>query len=263
MSGLQTAAPVLQASTWIAQHAGDRPAQHDRAAVFSDPTGRCQLALVADGSGRGQTATVAGDNVLLAARRSFEQFDPSPEGGARFLRTLVSDTHTVLCLAGMTAGLSPRSTLAALLVQPGRVDFCHVGDTRIYHIRQRRLAWRTADHNQAQRLVERQGLPFEAALRHPQARQLTQALGTAQPPEPTLRTIEDPQAGDTFVLCSDGLWEYFHAGEIVMVTLDKPLGQAADTLMRRARDRAGGRGDNCSLVLVRLSEAPPAARRRR
>lgn len=261
MSGVQTAAIALQVDAWVAQHPGDRAEQQDRAAVLqSRLAGHCRLALVADGSGRGAAGALAADNVLLTARRSFEQFSPAADPAGRYLSALVDETHTVLRIAATTSGLAPRSTLAAVLAQPGRVDWCHVGDTRIYHFRRKRLASCTVDHNHAQQLVAAQGLRTEEALRQPRARLLTQALGASQPPQPAFGHLADPEAGDTFVICTDGLWEYFHAGEIALVIREGTLGQAADTLMRRARERADGHGDNCSLVLLRLAPAPVAVR---
>ena len=63
-----------------------------------------------------------------------------------------------------------------------------------------------------------------------------------------------PQAGDTFLLCSDGLWAYFSDAELGGVLSAHPPRAAAEILIQRARDRAQGRGDNCSLVIVKLVE---------
>ena len=261
MSGVQTAAAALQLDSWVAQHPGDRAEQQDRAAVLhSRLAGHCRLALVADGSGRGAAGALAADNVLLTARRSFEDFTPATDPAEHYLSALIDEAHAVLRIDATTSGLAPRSTVAAVLTQPGRIDWCHVGDSRIYHFRRKRLASCTADHNHAQKLVATQGLGAEQALRHPRSRLLTQALGTSQTPRPTFGHLADPEVDDTFLICTDGLWEYFHAGEIALVIREGTLGQAADTLMRRARERAEGRGDNCSLVLLRLLAPPPATR---
>ena len=69
--------------------------------------------------------------------------------------------------------------------------------------------------------------------------------------------------GDTFLLCSDGLWAYFSDAELGGVLAAHPPRAAAEILIQRARDRASGHGDNCSLVIVKLvekkAEKKPAA----
>jgi PPM family protein phosphatase len=60
------------------------------------------------------------------------------------------------------------------------------------------------------------------------------------------------QAGDAFLLCSDGLWDYFSEQELARVVGEYKARDGAEILINSARDRAGGTGDNCSLVMVRL-----------
>ena len=65
------------------------------------------------------------------------------------------------------------------------------------------------------------------------------------------------QAGDMLLLCTDGVWHYFVDSELG-ATLDalEPR-EACEALIKRARQRAGGHGDNLSLAVLKISAAPP------
>ncbi|MBX6392547.1 MAG: serine/threonine-protein phosphatase, partial [Burkholderiales bacterium] len=62
------------------------------------------------------------------------------------------------------------------------------------------------------------------------------------------------RAGDIFLLCSDGLWDYVTDAELGKVLDALPPRQAAEVLVNAARHRANGRGDNVSLAIVKFSE---------
>ncbi len=246
--------PRLTVHACVAQHLGDRTEQQDRVAVMSrniDSQRSLAFGVLADGLGGMSGGAMAAENVMMTSRRRFDEFAPALESPESFYQSLVDEVHTVLKLTGMTTGANPHSTFAAVLMQNDRVDWCHIGDSRIYHIRERKLIHCTSDHTYAQELIASGKAPAERARLHPAANQLVNALGSSRRPIPTLGHLEQPRTGDTFLLCSDGLWNYFHAGELVLVIESMNLREAAETLMQRARDRAQGQGDNCSLALMR------------
>jgi serine/threonine protein phosphatase PrpC len=256
MSAVQSPSLELVVSACTAQDRGDRAEQQDRVAILTSRYApRCALGVLADGMGGMSGGAMAAENVVLTSERCFGEFTPSRETGREFLQALVDEVHTVLRLSAITAGLEPHSTFAAVLMQPTRVDWCHVGDSRIYHIRDRKLLHCTSDHTFAQQLIEQGRMQPERARLHPSAHRLVNALGSDRHPKPTMGGFDHPRAGDTFLLCSDGLWNYFHAGEIVLVIEQMGVREAAATLIARARERAHGRGDNCSLVLLRFAES--------
>ncbi len=245
---------------FAAQDQGDRSEQQDRIAILTSPNAPgCAFGVLADGMGGKSGGALAAENVVLTSKLRFDEFSRN-EPIEPFLNALVSEVHTILRLTAMTSGLDPHSTFAAVLLQPDRVDWCHVGDSRIYHIRDRKLMHCTSDHTVFHELVQLRKISAERARLHPSANSLVNALGAERNPVATFGSLPQPQAGDTFLLCSDGLWNYFHAGEIVLVIESMPLREAAQTLISRARARANGQGDNCSLILLRLAE--PAAKTR-
>ena len=67
---------------------------------------------------------------------------------------------------------------------------------------------------------------------------------------------DDLRAGDSFLLCSDGLWAYFGEAELGGVLAAHTARAASELLIDRARTRAQGEGDNVSLAILKLVEAP-------
>ncbi|MCZ7563661.1 MAG: hypothetical protein M5U08_07490 [Burkholderiales bacterium] len=147
----------------------------------------------------------------------------------------------------------PHSTFVAMLLQPDRVDWGHVGDSRLYHFRGARLMHRTPDHSLVEQLAREGQLREADRHAHPNRNLLLQALGQTEHPQPTLGGSSPLADGDTFLLCSDGLWDYFSDAELGKILSTLPPRKAAEMLVTGARGRANGRGDNLTLALVKLS----------
>ena len=252
MDAVQTPASTFALVGCTVQHRGDRAEQQDRVAILRGRRApRCALALLADGLGGRRGGSIAAEQVIVTAQQRFDEYAPE-EPADRFFEDLVREIHVVVQLSGTTTGTEPHSTLAAVMVRPERVDWCHVGDSRVYHVRDGLVRSRTVDDTYLEQLVAAGRLSAERARLHPSASRLTQALGGSRAPFPNLGSLRDPRPGDAFVLCSDGAWSTLEDAEIAGA-LDAPvLRDAGGTLLDRARERAAGRGDNCSLVLLRL-----------
>ena len=208
--------------------------------------------MLADGLGGRSGGALAAENVILATQNCFDRFVPAEEPPQRFFETLVNEVHTVLRLTAITSAKDPHSTFAAVLLQADRIDWCHVGDSRIYHFRGRDLMHVSSDHTYARQLVSEGRLSPERAQLHPSAHMLVNSMGAKQRPQPEIGGIAEPCRDDSFLLCSDGLWAYFDPEELGEIIVSNSCRQAATVLIDGARKRAGGRGDNCSLVLMRL-----------
>ena len=66
----------------------------------------------------------------------------------------------------------------------------------------------------------------------------------------------DLRGGDSFLLCSDGLWGYFSDAELAGVVAAFSAREATRVLIERARSRASGEGDNVSVAILKLVEVP-------
>jgi protein phosphatase len=96
------------------------------------------------------------------------------------------------------------TTVVALVFDGSRLALAHVGDSRIYRCRAGELHQLTRDHTMVQQLVDEGQITPEEALVHPRRSVLMRALSTEHPVEADLEVLE-PQVGDRYLLCSDGV----------------------------------------------------------
>lgn len=149
------------------------------------------------------------------------------------------------------------TTFTAALVEDGAVVAAHVGDSRLYRLRDGQLERLTRDHSLVEELVRRGELDPEDAASHPQRAILTRALGPD--PDVEVETFTCPaRAGDVYLLCSDGLTSMISEEQLTDILLGKESLDAAATELIEAANEAGGR-DNITVVLFRLGEADAAA----
>ncbi|MCW5223106.1 PP2C family protein-serine/threonine phosphatase [Verminephrobacter aporrectodeae] len=243
----------LIASTGI--HQGDREYQQDQVALIShERHNGCVLGVIADGMGGRSGGRHASDQIVFTAQQLFERYSPDADDAAALLRNMVEETHLVIRLIAISAEQKPHSTIAAFLINPrGDCHWVHAGDSRIYHFRGDQLVFRTSDHSYVQALVDRGELTEEQAQRHPQSNILLGCLGAERDPPVTAHAIAQLQPGDALLACSDGLWNYFTQAELASVVDGLPPRKATEVLVEEARVRACGKGDNLSLVIVKIA----------
>ncbi len=248
---------VLTIESCAAQHIGDRGEQQDRIALVPHPTHKgAVLAVLADGMGGYAGGAVAAEQVVHMARSNFEAVPPTADTVHGVLEAGINDAHTGIRLTRYTSEQDPHSTACLLVLQPGRADWAHCGDSRIYHFRNGCLVDRSEDHSYVAELVRRGALTLAQAEVHPQRNVLISCLGDETPPDIAYGEAQPLMAGDCFILCSDGLWAYFPDAELGDILASHPPRRAAELLIQGARLRANGHGDNCSVVILKLGEAP-------
>ena len=126
------------------------------------------------------------------------------------------------------AGLG--TTLSVLMVRGEMAYVGHVGDSRIYRVRDGDLTQVTTDDSLVAELLQRGHITAEMAARHPMRGRLTKALGTQGPVEPQLLDL-DLAAGDTFVLATDGLSKALPHQRLVEIARDQAT--TAESLCRK------------------------------
>ncbi len=248
---------ALMVDACVAQHQGDRKEQQDRVALFPHPKGGgIALAVVADGMGGHTGGTLAAQQVIHTVGTNFQQFSARSESPKNLLESSLNEAHVLIETSRFINEKEPHSTAVMLLLQPGKASWAHCGDSRLYHFRGERLMYRTTDHSYVETLVAKGRITPEQALVHPNRNILLTSLGGNEPPRIDHGEASDVQAGDAFVLCSDGVWGYFSDAELGSVVAAYPAREASDRLIDRARNRARGDGDNASLIVIKLLEAP-------
>jgi serine/threonine protein phosphatase PrpC len=248
--------PQFKVSAAIAEHLGDRSEQQDRVAILtSERNPGTLLAIVADGMGGRTGGRMASDQVVSTATNLFQELSERDTTLSGLLRQIASEAHTVIRLSALSSEKEPHSTLAVLMVKRDFAIWGHAGDSRLYLCRAGRVIRRTVDHTVASQLTaEGRHAEAEIAAQH-YKNVLFSALGIRNELTLDLDETQDLRVGDAFLLASDGLWAYFEDGEIASVLDRLPPREASKQLVKLARERAEGRGDNLSLAIVKL-EAP-------
>lgn len=238
----------------VAQHQGDRREQQDRAVILPHPKGGgVAMAVVADGMGGHTGGVIAAQQVIHTARNNLEQFSARSESARILLESSINEAHMLIKASRFINEKDPHSTAVMLLLQPGKVSWAHCGDSRFYHFHEDRLVFRSTDHSYVEQLVVQGKITAEQAISHPKRNILLTSLGGAEPPKISFGETQSLGAGDSFVLCSDGLWAYFTDQELAWVIHGAASArEASELLIGRARAMGNGEGDNISLVILKL-----------
>ncbi|MCL2525083.1 MAG: protein phosphatase 2C domain-containing protein [Betaproteobacteria bacterium] len=250
---------TLSIDACVAQHQGDRTEQQDRVAILPHPRRPgIVLVVVADGMGGHTGGALAAEQVIHSARNNLEHFAPSEESPRLLLQNSMLEAHTMIKASRFINEKDPHSTGVLMLLQPGKAAWGHCGDSRFYHFRDHRLVHRSVDHSYVEHLLATGHITPEQALTHPNRNVLLTSLGGRDDPQFDFAEAADLVAGDAFLLCSDGLWAYFSDAELADLIAENSARRACELLIAAARQRADGDGDNLSLAIVKLVEAPVA-----
>jgi serine/threonine protein phosphatase PrpC len=144
------------------------------------------------------------------------------------------------------------TTCTALVLRGRQLYFAHVGDSRLYLVRDARILRLTRDHSYVGRLVESGIVRAEDAEKHPQRHILTAALGAGR--ELAVDSAEqgvDLLEGDDLLLCTDGLWSVVSEEELEMAVSGNAPAECCAVLVNLARQRGGP--DNITLQVLRIS----------
>ena len=216
--------------------------QNEDAAWFDEARA---VFAVADGMGGHLAGEVASRMAIEAVQRMARE---NERPGIAALREAVACAHETILTHAQDhiecAGMG--TTLSVLWLGENYAYIAHVGDSRIYRLREGSLTQITQDHSLVEELVRAGLITREQARTHPRRNIITRALGTHGENEPDL-LVTDVQDGDVFLLCTDGLTGMVPDDEIERTLRDCGIEAAADRLLALALD-AGGR-DNVTLIL--------------
>jgi PPM family protein phosphatase len=143
------------------------------------------------------------------------------------------------------------TTCTALVLRGHRLYFAHVGDSRLYLVRNARILRLTRDHSYVGRLVESGIVRAEDAEKHPQRHILTAALGAGR--DVAVDGAEHGvalQDGDDLLLCTDGLWSVVAEEELETAVSANAPSECCAALVKLARQRGGP--DNITLQVLRV-----------
>jgi protein phosphatase len=231
---------------------------HNEDSIAADP--EIGLAVLADGMGgynAGEVASgIAVELIKTEMKKSLAGRRPEELNGGH-AEQLIAE-HAVRANAAIyhAAQTQPQysgmgTTLVVALWHDNHVSVGHIGDSRLYRLRGGTLEQVTRDHSLLQEQID-SGMITREQARHSQNKNLvTRAVGIDPEVEPEIHTYP-VQAGDIYVLCSDGLNDMVTDDdiELTLSSLQANLPLAAQQLVQQACDN-GGR-DNVSVILVRI-----------
>jgi PPM family protein phosphatase len=217
---------------------------------------RSPLFAVADGMGGAQAGEVASHLAVEVLEQGLPVGDGSIEERLRARVHEANARINELSRADDTrAGMG--TTLTVAYVGEDELTVAHVGDSRLYRLREGTFERLTDDHSLVEELVRRGKLTPQEADDHPQRSIVTRALGPEAAVEADSFTWP-ARDGDVYLVCSDGLTSMVDEATVAeIVGGAATLADAGRTLIDAANE-AGGR-DNITVVLFRLEEVGAAA----
>jgi len=197
---------------------GDRQDNQDRAAVVVSED--AALLLVFDGMGGHSDGAVAAETGLKVVQDLFvESKQPifDPQG---FLYMALSRAHDEVVRVGADVAVDfrPRATCAICLVQEGGSYWAHIGDSRIYQVRDGQVLSRSRDHSHVEVLIQEGAITEEEAQDHPMRNFVECCIGGDAPvPDMSITGCKKLESGDVLLACSDGLWSGLSDAEMAEI----------------------------------------------
>lgn len=220
-------------------------------------TGRALLMVVADGLGghlRGELAAqISVDYFGTAFQRDARPVLTDPQ---QFLNRAMAGAHVAILREAYKLGLPdvPRTVIVACVIQDGYAYWAHIGDCRLYLVRQGRILVQTRDHTVVQALLDSGRIHEEAASTHPERNRILQCLGGYQAPRPDPVVKARLARNDLLLLCSDGLWGPLTQRQLLHALASRPLKEALGDLAQLAEQRAGPQCDNVTVLALSWGE---------
>lgn len=149
------------------------------------------------------------------------------------------------------SGDDAHTTCAVLYLDERQVLTGHCGDTRIYRMNPQQILWRTLDHSIPQQLLSEGKITEQEMAQHPDQNQLTRTINILKAHEVDINVYPSMKKGETFMLCSDGFWEYVKQAELLQLAQPASGKDELGKLARLAVFRAQGKSDNVTVQWVR------------
>jgi protein phosphatase len=210
----------------------------------------CGVVVVADGVSSGEGGEVASQMAVEVTLRAFQEESRELTAGQRLYRAVqqanieVYDRSVVVTpLRGMS------TTLTAVAIDRGELTAVHVGDSRLYLLRDGEIEQLTRDHTVAADKVRFGLISEERAQNHPDKSTLTRSLGRDLIVNRD-RLVHQLQQDDVLIVCSDGLYNILPENEIVALGSKPDVAEASRSLVE-ATNRIGSY-DNVTAAVIRM-----------
>jgi protein phosphatase len=209
------------------------------------------LFAVADGLGGHRGGSIASEMAISTIKNEFTKWNG--KGSDRFATKVIQKANQEVFSTAQSHPelFSMQTTTTVVTLENNSLMIGHVGDCRLYRVRNGRIAVLTHDHSQAAELLRLHLISTEDALQHPGRHQLTRSVGSS----PFLRVDlikEKTNPGDSYILCSDGLWSEVSNDVVKDALLEKDIENSLEDLVGIVLN--AGAPDNITGIVFRISK---------
>jgi protein phosphatase len=235
----------------------EREHNEDACATQLHGPGRALLA-VADGVSGNVAGETASQNAVQVVLRAWAEQAETLAAGKRLYRAVQQaniEVHDLAIVVPELRGMA--TTLTAVAIDGDQLEAAHVGDSRLYLGRGRRLTQLSKDHTVVAERVRLGVLSERRAREHPQRSVLSRSLGREL--IVAIDRITMPlEQGDVVLVCSDGLYNVLAEDEMLALLRGPSAAQSCQALINAANER--GTIDNLTAAVAHLSGALPPRR---
>jgi serine/threonine protein phosphatase Stp1 len=204
-----------------------------------------RIFVVSDGMGGHE----GGDFASRVVVDSIALLPPNLHASEKFgeIREALAEAHRMVLAEAQRRRATMGATVVCLVLSDDHFGVLWAGDSRLYRLRDGVIELLTTDHSLVAAFVEAGQLTWDEAGNHPQANAITRAVGVGEALELD-RIHGELQAGDRFVLCSDGLNKYATIAELGRLIAGVPIEVVTEQLVQMVLSR--GAADNVSVIVV-------------
>lgn len=219
---------------------------------ISDPNDEIKLFIVADGMGGYKGGEVASalaiESVKSYIKNNFEETNKEREKILDLIKNAIEYANMVIYERSKEVEElnNMGTTIDVVIAHAGKIFIGHVGDSRVYRLRNDFFRRLTCDHSYVEQLVRQGNITREEAYNHPKKNMLTKALGCTAFVEPDVM-IKGFQKDDILLMCTDGLTNMIREEEICQIIKENPE-KACDKLIEKANENGGQ--DNITAVII-------------
>lgn len=240
---------------FVGSRVGGRSENQDSAGFMETQLGH--LLVVCDGMGGMQGGSVASQLAVQTIIETVTIADKQNSPSMTLIKA-IRNANTKIIETGRSNPeyLGMGTTVTALLLTPNSAVIAHVGDSRVYQLRNGKKVFRTFDHSMVFEMVKKKVISEEQARLSAQSNVIMKALGTN--PDIEVDITEQPyRQGDRFILCTDGFWGAMPEEDLIRhlsekEPLDKVLETTANVVESIGRNN-GGEYDNLTAAILEVS----------
>lgn len=201
------------------------------------------------------------NSARLVVDSIIRDFTEAPTMGSGALRRYLRRAHEELLR--QRGGMHLKVAVVVAVTDYRKLRYCHVGNSRLYLIRNARILERTTDQSLTQNLVEQERVILDEAARHEERNNLYSFLGERGRPKIQISRKKKLEAGDLFIQLTRGVWEQCEESEFLQIVNDAKetkdiLDQTEDLILKEQNSR---NIDNYSMAVTSVNKVYQSPRK--